>query len=509
MKFEQEIKEFEERKAMALAMGGPKKLAKFKAKGSLNARERLEYLLDKGTFRESGLFVKGEVPEQREDSPCDGRITGFGKVNDRMVGAISNDFTVYGATSTSYNSQKQSYLKGVCDRNGYPMIILGEAGGGRIPDNMGAANLHYQALGKKYVRYRTTPWVNAITGPSFGACCWNACLSDFVVMKKGACLAVASPRLCSTATNSEVSAEDLGGWKLHSQVTGIADVVVETDYEAIDTIKRFLSYMPSHNLTTSPVAEVPEGSDDAVKNILEILPEKRSQVYDVKKIIQAIVDKGSMFEIKARFGRAMTTCFARINGRVVGIIANNPYYLAGAMDYSASDKTINMMVLCDSYNIPILWLVDQPGFIIGVEGERHRMPGKIMNWMNALAQVTVPSFAIQIRKNYGQAVLNMGTTTSVQCMGAWWSAETSFMDPHSALNVVKGITYEDDPERYTEALGSYTSENNVYELGRVFGCHQIIDPRESRDYMKDMLEIHASPKNSIGKHQLRNWPTTV
>ncbi len=508
MKFAKEIVEHAKRTATALAMGGPKKVEKFKKSGNMSARERIDYFFDGGSFKEAGLFVKPENPDHREKAPGDGRITGFGKVNGRMVGGVFNDFTGLNATSAYFNSAKNSHIKEVCSRNGYPIVIMGEAAGARIPDNMGAAGFEHCTHGRKYVRLRDVPMADAITGESFGFCCWNACLSDFVAMKKGAHLAVASDRVCSAATKVEVDAEELSGWKLHAEITGLADYVAETDAECLDAIKRFLSYMPSNNKSLTPRAEVPEDSDEAIKNILDVIPEERAKVYDVKRVIRAIVDKDSMFELKPRFGRAIVCCLARIDGRAVGIIANNPYFNAGAMEYNASDKAISMMVLCDSFNIPTIFLVDQPGFMIGLDGERHSMPRKIINWMNALGMMTVPTFALQLRKNFGQGILNMGCTTGMHCMGAWWTAETSFMDPASALIITKGLRPEDNPDFFASEMEKIKELNSVYELGRVFGTHQIIDPRESRDYLKDMLEIHASPMSSIGKHNLSNWPTS-
>jgi methylmalonyl-CoA decarboxylase subunit alpha len=509
MKFEEHISEHERRKKEAMRMGGEQKLSKLREQGILNARERVDYLFDHGTFVESGLFATSFRPEKKDKSPADGKIAGFGKINGRDVSAIVNDFTVMGASSSRTNSKKMAHMKGVAKKRGIPVVFLGESTGARMPDVMGADSMGGSSNPTQYLRMRENPWVSAVLGNCFGSSAWYAAMSDFNVMKKGSIMAVSSPRLTSLATREQVDPETLGGWKMHSETTGIADMVVDTDEEAIDAIKKFLSYLPSNHNEAPPVAKVPEGSDEAVKNILDLIPESSKSVYDVRKVVKAVVDKDSYFELKPRFGKTVVTALSRINGKSVGIVANNPLMKGGALDADACDKVVSFLVLCDSYNIPLVFMVDQPGFLIGIEAEKKRMPGKVMNWMNALSLCTVPKISVILRKSYGQAFLNMGGGGNADETVAWWTADVSFMDPGSAVGVVYGVNQKDDPERFQELLKEMKKDTSAYDMAAVYGTQSVIDPRETRDYLIQMLEIHQMRlTNGIGQHLMRTWPTS-
>ncbi|WP_099866122.1 acyl-CoA carboxylase subunit beta [Pararhizobium haloflavum] len=509
MKFVEKIEEHAERKQRALSMGGEEKLAKRREKGMLNARERVHYLLDPGSFVESGLFSTSMQPKDRDRTPADGKIVGFGRIESRRVGIVSNDFTVKGASSSPVNSNKMEHVKKVGARSGFPVVFLGESTGARMPDIMGAKGI----IGvnndpQQYMRLRTNPWAAAVLGLSFGSATWYSAMADFTVMKKGACMAVSSPRLVALATRQEVDFEELGGWRLHSEVTGLVDMVVDTDEQALDAIRNYLGYLPSHANEAPPRHEVPKGSDEACEGILDLIPEAKGQVYDVRKVIDRIVDQGSTFELKPRFGKTLVTALARIDGRSVGIIANNPFFKGGAIDADACDKAISLLVQCDSYNIPVVFLVDQPGFLIGIEAERRRMPGKVMNWLNALAQCTVPKFSVIMRKSYGLAVRNMGGSNNANEVAAWWSAEVSFMDPRSGVAVVHGISPEDDPEAHAAHLEEMSRDTSAYDLASINGARAVIDPRETRQYLKNMLDVYEdSYSGGVGQHHLRNWPT--
>jgi acetyl-CoA carboxylase carboxyltransferase component len=440
MAYESLLAELASRRKKALGMGGPQKLAKRREQGVLNARERIEYLLDPDSFFESGLLATSFRPEMIEKTPADGKVAGFGSIDGRPVALVSNDFTVLGATSSVVNGKKIRHVRNAATTSGMPLVMLGESAGARMPDRMGAAGR--AILGQdplEYMRDRSTPWVSALLGSCYGSSTWYACLSDFVVMRKGATMAVASSRVTELAIKQSVDAEELGGWKLHTATTGLVDVAVDSDQEALDIIKYFLAYLPSHNGEAPPVAAVPDGSDDAIAEILEVVPESRSGVYDMREVVVRIVDKGSLFEMKPRFGKSIVTALSRIDGRTVGVIANNPMFKGGALDADACQKVTSFMVLCDSFNIPLVFLVDQPGFLIGIEGERRGAPGRIMNWMNALSLVSVPRVSITLRKNFGQAYLNMGGGRNSDEFLAWPSAEVSFMDPSSGVTVTWGL----------------------------------------------------------------------
>lgn len=510
MAFEDMLTEFERTRANALGMGGPEKLARRREENHLNARERLDLLLDAGSFQESGLFATSHRPEVRDRTPADGKIAGFGKIEGRPVAVMSNDFTVLGASSSVVNGKKLRHMREVASRSGMPLIFLGESTGARMPDRMGAEGR--AILGqdpREYQRLRESPWVSALLGPCYGSSTWYACMSDFVVMRKGATMAVASGRVTSVAINQQVDSEELGGWKMHSEVSGLVDAIANTDEEAITIVKRFLGYLPSHRNAEPPVHEVPEGSAGRGARILELLPEDKARVYDVRKVIEAVVDVGSMFELKPRFGRSIVTALARLEGRTVGVLANNPFFKGGAIDVDACNKAIAFLVLCDSFNVPIVFLVDQPGFLIGLEGERRGAPGRIINWMNALSLITVPKISLIMRKSYGQAYLNMGGGRNSDETVCWPTADLGFMAPTVGANVLFGVKEEEEPERYRQLVEELSRDTSAWRLASLYEAQMVIDPRDTRECLAGLLEVHRTRQGTaVGSHLLANWPTS-
>ena len=501
------ISTYEARKAKALAMGGAEKLAKRKAAGVLNARERIARLFDKGSFIESGLF--GGSLSDPDKSAADGKVAGFGKIEGRDVAAVANDFTVMGASSAATNGRKIGHVKRVATSRGMPIVFLGESSGARMPDHMGARGMG-ALLGSdplQYVRLREVPWASATLGLSYGSSSWYSVLSDFNVVRKGAVLAVSSAQLASLAIKEKVDPEEMGGWQVHAEVTGFADAVAETDEEAIDLIRIFLSYLPSHHREAPPVRPVPAGSGNGMADIAKLLPEKRTQVYDVRKIVRAIVDADSFFELKARFGKVVSTGLARLEGRTVGILANNPLFRGGAMDTDACEKAASFLVLCDSFNIPVILLVDTPGFLIGIEAERRRAPGKIMNFMQALQLCTVPKLSVILRKTYGQAYLNMGGGRNSDEVAAWPTAEVSFMDPTFAVKIVHGLS--PGQPGFDEAFQQMNKDSEPWDAAAMFAVQSIIEPHETRDYLIRMLDVHRQRlTNGVGQHLMGAWPCT-
>ena len=505
MAHEDKIAELERRRAEARAMGGERKLAARRNAGVLNARERLDYLLDDGSFLEAGLHAYSIRPETREKSAADGKIAGYGMIDGRPAALVANDFTVLGASSSQVNMKKMGHMKKTARERRMPLVLLGESSGGRMPDRMGASGR--ATIGQdreEYRRTRDTPWVSTLMGQSYGSSTWYSVISDVVFARKGAVMAVTSPRVTSIAISQDISAEELGGWELHAKTTGLVDAAFDTDEEVLDAVKTYLSYMPSYAGEAPPRA-APGAADDQEK-LLELVPETRRRVYDMRKVLNVIADQGSIFELKALFGRAVITAFARIEGRVVGFLANNPRFKAGAIDPDACDKAVSFIVLCDSFNIPLISMVDQPGFFIGVEGERERAPGKIMNWMNALAQVTVPRFSVIVRKSFGQAYLNMGGGRNADEVLAWPMADLGFMEPRLAVNVLHGIKAEDDPERFEALAAELERDTEAWDLAGLYEAQYVIDPRETRAHLARLLEVYEG--RQVGEHHLSNWPTT-
>jgi acetyl-CoA carboxylase carboxyltransferase component len=508
MPFEQLLEELERRRRHALAMGGAKKLAERKTLGILNARERIDRLFDPGTFLESGMFAISNRPEDRETTPADGKVAGYGRIDGREAAVISNDFTVKGASSANINIKKLKQIKLAARKRGIPMVFLGESTGARMPDIMGAGSIGSKDDPHEYLRMRETPWAAGVLGYCFGSSAWYASMSDFTVIRKGAVMAVSSPRLTSMAINEKVDPEELGGWRLHTGVSGICDLAVDTDEEAIDAIKRFLSYLPSNNQQPPPRLPVPADSGRDASRILDILPEAANQVYDVRKIIECIVDTGSSLELKARFGRAIVTALARLGGRSVGIIANNPLFKGGAIDVDACRKVVSFLVLCDSFNVPVIFMADQPGFLIGKDGEKLAVTGKVMNWLNAMCLVTVPKLALVLRKSYGLAVSNMGAGGNADELAAWASAEVSFMKPEFGATIVFGVK-PGEGARYAEAVKAMAKGTSAYDMAGVYTAQAVINPCDTRDYLIRMLDVHELRlANGVGEHLMRTWPTT-
>ena len=502
--------EFAQRRDKALAMGGPGKLDKRARAGLMDARSRLDYLFDPGTFTESGLFSTSiHSPEDAQRTPADGKITGYGKIDGHWAAAVSNDFTVLGASSGTTNVRKIAHMKRVATQRGLPMVFLGESSGARMPDTMGARGMGL-GLGNdptQYQRMRETPWTAAVLGLCYGSSFLYTCCSDFRVMRKGGVMAVSSPGLVELATHEKVAAEDLGGWKLHTEVTGLIDLAVDSDEAAIDAMKRFLSYLPSNHNQRPPEVPVPEGSGEGMAGILDLIPAKRTQVYDMRKIVATIADRDSVFELKAQFAKVLVTALARIGGRSVGIIANNPLFKGGVLDADAADKAISFIVMCDSFNIPLVFLVDTPGFVIGSEAEKKKATGKIVNFMNALQLVSVPRLSVIIRKSFGQAYLNMGGGRNSDEVAAWPTAEISFMTPQFAVTIVDGI--RPGEAGFDERLAEMAQENSAYEIARTYAVQNVIRPEDTRDYLLRMLEIHSLKlTEGLGQHLLRAWPTS-
>ena len=503
------LAELDRRREKAAAMGGEEKLARRRERGMLNAAERMELLVDHGSFAESGLLGASPREGDTEKTPRDGKITGFARIDGRDVAVCVYDFTVKGASTGATNSKKLGHIRRSAGEFGMPFVHIGESTGARLPDVMGSMGMG-SMLGTdptQFRRTRETPWAAAALDTSFGSSAWICCCSDFAVMRKGSVMSVSSPRLVSMAVGETVDPEDLGGWRLHADTTGLADCFVDTDEEAFEAIRRFLSYMPGHNRELPPDAPVADGSGADQDRILDILPEKRTQVYDIRPIVETIVDKGSLFELKPRFGRAAITALARLGGKSVGIIASNPQIGGGAMSVDAIRKIVDFTVLCDSFNLPMVRFMDTPGFVVGTEAERRGAPGHIMNFMNATSLVTVPTITVIVRKAYGRAYVAMGGGRNNSEMIAWPTAEVSFMDPVFATRIVHNLEPGDDG--FEDALAHIQQDIEVWDMAMSYAVQNVVKPQETRDYIIRMLDVYRLRKSGgIGEHLMQTWPTS-
>jgi len=516
--FEKELEDLKQRRAKARQMGGPEKIKKQHDQGKLTARERIDRLLDPDSFLEIGMLNHSDVPGMEEKTPADSKVAGYGKIDGRRVAVVSNDFTVLAATSSRIAGRKEGELKALAALRGHPVVYLGEAGGARMPDIMGSAGLASYGGGgfdtylRIMSRVRQTPMVTAILGECYGMPTWMACLSDFVVQVKGSAMGVSGPRVVELALGETVTDEELGGWQVHAEITGNVDRVAENEAECFDIIRQYLSYMPSHCDEQPPAAAVPDGSGSQMEKILELLPEKRNRGYDMHRILNCIVDHDSLFALKPTFGKSVITSLARIDGQVVGIVANQPMFNAGAMDTDGIDKVISFLCLCDSFNIPLLFFHDIPGFLVGQAAERKRVAAKVMNYMNALGLLTVPKISIIVRKTYGMAFWNMcGSGCGTDFLVAWPSAEMSFVDPAIAANVVYGgkpPASDKQSEEWQALMQQLVDDASPYGAAGKHFIHDVIDPTDTRDYITRALEIsYNQRRKGIGEHKLANWPT--
>lgn len=512
MESEKILQDLETRKAKAREMGGPEKVAKQHAAGKLTARERIDKLLDPGTFLEFGLLATSDMPGQEDKTPADGLICGYGLLNGRRIGVIANDFTVLASTNARINLKKVLQFKEQVKKNMIPFIWLGEAGGARMPDCQGAKNIctlgggGTHTLYPEFTHFREMPYVFAALGECYGVPDFQAMLADFVIQVKNSIIAVSGPRALGRAIGEDISAEEIGGWKIHDRTTGIADKVAEDEDTCFALIREFLDYLPNNNRELPPTRPVPPGSGDGMAHILDILPDQRTHIYDMHDIITRIVDGGKILEIKPNFGKMLITCLARIDGETVGFIANNPAHKVGAMDTDGLDKHTSFLCLCDSFNIPVIFLHDTPGHLVGKEAERRRVGARVINNLQALCQVTVPKISIVIRKSYGQAAANMcGPGAGPDYFVAWPTAELGFMVPEIAADVVFGNLPE---EKRQAMLDVMVADSSPYPAAQSYFFQDIIDPRETRDYLIQILHIiRDSADHGIGKHLLANWPT--
>jgi acetyl-CoA carboxylase carboxyltransferase component len=511
MDFKELLEQLEVRKREALAQGGPEKVKRQHARGGLTARERIDKLLDSDSFLELGLLAHSDWPGMAEKTPADGLIVGFGKIIGRRVAVSANDFTVVASTNAKINLRKLLQFKDQATKFGIPYIHLGEAGGARMPDCQGADRMFElggggtDTLKAEYVHFREHPYIFAAMGECYGVADFQACVADFVVQVKGSAIAVSGPRALRRAIGEAYTGEEMGGWEIHSRITGMADKVAENEEHSLEIIKKYLDYMPNNSKELPPIRPVPEGSEERMAKILDFLPSSRKRAYDMHKIIECIVDGGEYFELKPDFGSMLITCLARINGQVVGINASNPIVNVGATNTDALEKSTSFLCLCDSYNIPLIFLADTPGHLTGKEAELKRVGSRVVNQIQALFQVTVPKITINIRKNYGQAMINMCSLgAGHDFLVAWPTAELGFMDPAIAADVVYGNLTEEEREGKVDKMMADTSP---YPAAGSYWLQDIINPYETRNYIISVLDIVRDSENhGISQHLLANWP---
>ena len=515
MGMKEALDELKRRKTKAAEMGGAEKVARKHDMGLGTARERVDKLLDPGTFFEIGMLNHSDIPGMEDKTPADGKIAGFGTIDGRTVAVTADDATVLAGTGGRIGVEKEHRLTRWACEKGFPIINLGEGGGARIPDIMGSEGLCSMTMKREMaVRCRQVPFVATIMGECFGGPSWLAALADFVVQVKGSCMAVSGPRVLEVATSELVENEDLGGWKIHAEITGQIDRVAENEDDCLRIVREFLSYLPSNSQQSPPVVPPLEEDQDTRQALLaSLVPEESRRGYDMNRIIKTIVDDERIFPLKPDFDRSVITCLARIDGRTVGIIANQPMYTAGAMGPDGCDKCCSFICLCDSFNIPLIFLHDTPGFLVGRAAELKRMPGKIINFIEAVALSTVPKISLVIRKSYGMAYSNMcGTGMGADFVLAWPNAEISFMAPEAAANVVYSRKIDeaaDVKEARKQAEHQLRIAGAPWKAAGLHLLEDVIDPSDTRRVLRHILTLaRGSSGEYRSRRLLANWPTT-
>ena len=506
------IKDLEERKEKARLLGGPEKIDRQHSLGRYTARERIDKLLDAGSFLEMGMLNNALIPGLEEKTYGDGTIGGLGKVDGREVVVVAADKTVFAATEGRAHMNKNDALHSFASRRRLPLIEMAEGGGLRMPYGMGSVGISENIFPMSWLKHgRQVPMLVGIMGDSFGGPTWTAVTADFTVQVKGTCMAVSGPRMLEIATSEYITEEDLGGWKIHAEITGQAECFAENDDHCIEIMKDFFGYMPSSAFEEPPFKATNDDPYRRLDEVVKIVPDKLSRAYDMRRLIRSIVDDGIFFELKAFYGKALLTGLGRLNGRVAGILASQPLFNAGASGPQECDKAIEFICFCDSYNIPMVFLHDTPGFLIGSYAEQRKMPTKIMVWLQALAWSTVPKISVVIRKSIGASYANMcGPKMGADFLVAWPIAQISFTGDEVGVNVVYGrqLANSKDPEKErAELLKQWSYESAPYHAAAKHLLDDVIDPRDTRKFLCQALEFSCKKKGTLSQRFLANWPT--
>jgi acetyl-CoA carboxylase carboxyltransferase component len=497
------VEELEARRAKARLGGGEEKIARQHQQDKLTARERLDLLIDPGTWTELGIHGRPHFSQRAmegKEAPADGVVTGYGKVDGRLVAVAAYDFTVMAGSMGMTGEMKMARLREIALSKRIPLIWLLDSAGARIQEAAGslfAGSGHL--FREEVVMSGVVPQVAALMGPCAAGTAYIPGLADFVPMVKGrGSMALAGPHLTKAVTGEDVTQEELGGSRVHTRISGVADLEVDSDEECIEAIRSYLSHFPSHCEEPPPRREVVDPIDRRDEELLDVLPESPRKPYDMYDVIRHIVDGGEWFDIKPRFARTIITCLARMGGRPVGIVANQPKHLAGILENDSADKAARFINLCDAYGIPLLFLQDVPGFMVGTKVEREGIIRHGAKMLYAVSRATVPKITVVIRKAYGAGYYVMcGKAYEPDLIVAWPSAEISVMGPEGAVNIIfrKQIEAAEDPDATRASMieGIRKTIDPYIAAGNAM-VDDIIDPRETRPVVCRALEMAASKR---------------
>jgi acetyl-CoA carboxylase carboxyltransferase component len=483
--------------------GGEEKIAKQHAAEKLTARERLALLIDEGTFVELGIHGKPHFSQRAMDgvdAPADGVITGYGKVNGRLAAVVAYDFTVMAGAMGMTGELKVTRLRELALTKRIPLIWLLDSAGARIQEAVGslfAGSGHL--FREEVVMSGVIPQIAAVMGPCAAGTAYIPGLADFVPMVRGrGSMALAGPHLVRAAIGEDVTQEELGGSRVHTRKSGVGDLEVADDVECIERIKQYLSYFPQSCDEAPPVIECGDPIDRADEELLDIVPESNRKPYDMYEVIRRIADDGVYFDMKPQWARSVITCFARFGGRPAGIIANQPKHLGGILDNDSADKAARFINLCNAYGIPLVYLMDVPGFMVGTKVEEAGIIRHGAKMLYATANATVPKITVILRKAYGAGYYVMcGRAYEPDLIVAWPSAEISVMGAEGAVEIVfrKQVEAAEDPEaKRAELIDAYRQIIDVYVAAGNDMIDDVIDPRETRAQICRALELTAGKR---------------
>jgi methylmalonyl-CoA decarboxylase alpha subunit len=491
--------------------GGEKRISSQHAKGKLTARERVNLLFDEGTFVEIDAFVKHRCTNfgmEKTDAPGEGVVTGYGQVDGRLVYAFAQDFTVVGGSLGEMHAMKICKVMDNALKVGAPVVGLNDSGGARIQEAVDALAGYGKIFYKNTIASGVIPQIAAIMGPCAGGAVYSPALTDFTFMvDQTSQMFITGPQVIKTVTGEEVTAEALGGAMTHNSTSGVAHFVANDDEKCIEDIRTLLSFLPSNNMETAPLFETEDDANRIEEALNTIMPENSNKPYDMHDIIKIIVDDEFIFEYQPYFAKNIITCFGRINGQSVGIIANQPKVLAGCLNIDASDKSARFIRTCDAYNIPLLNIIDVPGFLPGTNQEYGGIIRHGAKMLYAYSEATVPKISLIVRKAYGGSYLAMcSKDLGADVVLAWPSAEIAVMGPQGAANIIfrNDIKNAEDPVATKDKLvNDYVAEfATPYKAAERGFVDDVIEPATTRPRLVDALNMLASKRETrpVKKH---------
>ena len=515
MSIEEKLKELARLRELARMGGGEERIKRQHEKGKLTARERLDILLDEGSFQEIDQFVTHRIYDfglEKKKILGDGVVTGFGTINGRLVFVFSQDFTVFGGTLSLAHAEKIKKVMDMAMRVGAPLIGLNDSGGARIQEGVGSLAGYAEIFLRNTLASGVIPQISAILGPSAGGAVYSPALTDFIFMARGTSyMYITGPDVVKKTTHEEVTHDELGGADVHAEKSGVAHFVYDTEEEVLMNIRKLLEFIPQNNMEDPPRVisnDDPERKDPELR---KIVPDDSNQPYDMKEVIHRVVDNGEFFEVHEHFAPNIIIGFARIDGRPVGIVAQQPMFLAGALDINASVKAARFVRFCDAFNIPIITFEDVPGFLPGVSQEHGGIIKHGAKLLYAYSEATVPKITIITRKSYGGAYCVLGSKqVRADINLAWPTAEIAVMGPEGAVEIIyrRELKEAEDPEALRQKLIQEYKDKfaNPYYAASLGYIDDIIDPADTRPWLVKSLRILENKRQSIPPKKHGNIP---